>query len=149
MERLTYDFCIIGNHCWQVKGADNLECRQVCEEQKEGCKTCPIARAFNRLAAIENVLGDDYDLDRIRKLIMADNMVGKVIWFIKWFTPEVRVEKLPISRKVISFSRLKNGEILIYLKDGALPLNLINDVGYYSKEEAEAALRRIQNEGVY
>lgn len=55
MERLTYDFAIGGNHCWQVKGADNRECRQVCEEQEEnGCKGCPIALAFDRLAAYED-----------------------------------------------------------------------------------------------
>ena len=55
MEWLTYDFAIGGNHCWQVKGADNRECRQVCEEQEEnGCKGCPIALAFDRLAAYED-----------------------------------------------------------------------------------------------
>lgn len=55
MERLTYDFALGGNHCWQVKGADNLECREVCERQGDaGCKTCPIAKAFDRLAAYED-----------------------------------------------------------------------------------------------
>ena len=55
MERLTYDFCIGGNHCWQVKGADNLECREVCQRQEDkGCKDCPIAKAFDRLAAYED-----------------------------------------------------------------------------------------------
>ena len=55
MERLTYDFCIGGNHCWQVKGADNLECREVCQCQEDkGCKDCPIAKAFDRLAAYED-----------------------------------------------------------------------------------------------
>ena len=55
MERLTYDCCLGGIHCWQVKGADNRECRQVCEEQEEnGCKGCPIALAFDRLAAYED-----------------------------------------------------------------------------------------------
>lgn len=55
MERLTYDFSIGDNHCWQVKGADNLECREVCERQgDDGCKTCPIAKAFDRLAAYED-----------------------------------------------------------------------------------------------
>ena len=63
MERLTYDFALGGNHCWQVKGADNLECREVCERQgDDGCKTCPIAKAFDRLAAIEDILGDEYEL---------------------------------------------------------------------------------------
>ena len=73
MKRLTYDFEIGGNHCWQVAGADNLECREVCERQGDnGCKTCPIARAFDRLAAIEDILGDEYDLDRLRELAQAD-----------------------------------------------------------------------------
>ena len=35
MERLTYDFCVMNAHCWQVKGADNLECREVCENQED------------------------------------------------------------------------------------------------------------------
>ena len=73
MERLTYDFEIVGNHCWQVKGADNLECREVCERQGDsGCKTCPIEKAFDRLAAIEDILGDEYDLERLRELAQAD-----------------------------------------------------------------------------
>ena len=73
MERLTYDFALGGNHCWQVKGADNLECREVCERQgDDGCKTCPIAKAFDRLAAIEDILGGEYDLGRLRELAQAD-----------------------------------------------------------------------------
>lgn len=38
-------------------------------EEKGGCKACPIANAFNRLAAIEDILGDDYDLDRLRAAV--------------------------------------------------------------------------------
>ena len=73
MERLTYNFALGGNHCWQVKGADNLECREVCERQGDnGCKTCPIAKAFDRLAAIEDILGDEYGLNRLRELAQAD-----------------------------------------------------------------------------
>ena len=72
MERLTYDFALGGNHCWQVKGADNLECREVCERQGDnGCKTCPISKAFDRLAAIEDILGDEYDLDELREMVQA------------------------------------------------------------------------------
>ena len=55
MERLTYD-CYFGDiHWWHVKGAGDLGCRQVCEEQEEnGCKGCPIELAFDRLAAYED-----------------------------------------------------------------------------------------------
>ena len=92
MERLTYDFCIGGNHCWQVKGADNLECREVCERQgDDGCKTCPIAKAFDRLAAYEDTglepeeiekamdivksavsAFEDFGVDRLAELAQAD-----------------------------------------------------------------------------
>jgi hypothetical protein len=55
MERLTYDFCVGDTHCWQIKGADNLECREVCQRQEDkGCEDCPIAKAFDRLAAYED-----------------------------------------------------------------------------------------------
>lgn len=55
MDRLTYDFPFNGGHCWQIHGADNLECREVCERQGEnGCIECPIAKAFDRLATYEN-----------------------------------------------------------------------------------------------
>ena len=82
MERLTYDFCIGGNHCWQVKGADNLECREVCERQgDDGCKTCPIAKAFDRLAAIEDILGDEYDLERLRVIMDAEQHGGLIVGY--------------------------------------------------------------------
>lgn len=71
MERLTYDFCIAGKRYWQVKGADNLECSEVCRSRDdEGCNGCPIANAFDRLAAIEEILGDDYDLDRLKEMVV-------------------------------------------------------------------------------
>lgn len=67
MERLTYDCCFGDIHCWQVKGADNLECRQVCEEQGEnGCKGCPIALAFDRLAAYEDTGLTPKEIKRLR-----------------------------------------------------------------------------------
>lgn len=68
MERLTYDFALGGKHCWQVKGADNLECREVCERQgDDGCKTCPIAKAFDRLAAYEDTGLEPEEIARIRE----------------------------------------------------------------------------------
>ena len=70
MERLTYDFCIGGNHCWQVKGADNLECREICERQEdEGCKSCPIAKAFDRLAAYENTGLDPEEISQLKTAV--------------------------------------------------------------------------------
>ena len=77
MERLTYDFTIGGNHCWQVKGADNLECRQVCEEQEEnGCKGCPIALAFDRLAAYEDTGLTPEEVQQMRWISVEERLPG-------------------------------------------------------------------------
>ena len=77
MERLTYDCCLGGIHCWQVKGADNLECRQVCEEQEEnGCKGCPIALAFDRLAAYEDTGLAPEEVQQMRWISVEERLPG-------------------------------------------------------------------------
>lgn len=68
MDRLTYDFQIGGSHCWQVKGADNLECREVCQRQEDrGCTDCPIAKAFDRLAAYEEAGLEPEEIELMEK----------------------------------------------------------------------------------
>lgn len=145
MERLTYDFCIGGNHCWQVKGADNLECREVCERQgDDGCKTCPIAKAFDRLAAYEdtglepeeiisatdmakiacalhelNAYKELGPIDRLRELAQADQ-VGHCIVFDLHY---------PV---VSEYYKDEDG---LFIREAS---------GVISKEEYEAALRREQ-----
>lgn len=49
MERLTYN----DDGCWQVHGADEMLCKQVCEEYSN-CESCPIGKAIDRLAEYEN-----------------------------------------------------------------------------------------------
>lgn len=145
MERLTYDFCIGGNHCWQVKGADNLECREVCERQGDaGCKNCPIAKAFDRLAAIEDILGDEYDLDRLRELAQADRegrcMVlpcdpGQVVWAANSFGVS--------SHQIRMLVRDKNGDFACSMIK--FPLEDFGRKVFLTRAEAEAALRREQD----
>lgn len=78
MERLTYDFCLGDIHCWQVKGADNRECRQVCEEQGEnGCKGCPIALAFDRLAAYEDTGLTPEEVQQMRWIPVKERLPDK------------------------------------------------------------------------
>ena len=77
MERLTYDCCLGDIHCWHVKGADNLECRQVCEEQEEnGCKGCPIALAFDRLAAYEDTGLAPEEVQQMRWIPVEERLPG-------------------------------------------------------------------------
>ena len=144
MKRLTYDFEIGGNHCWQVKGADNLECREVCERQGDnGCKTCPISKAFDRLAAIEDILGDDYDLDRLRDLAEADRE-GRCVVLPKdgmvYYIEEAGGEKW-IGNKPIQQVILRCGFGMALLE-----FSLFDKGKYFSRADAQAALRREQDE---
>ena len=152
MERLTYDFCIAGKHCWQVKGTDNLECGEVCKSRDdEGCNGCPIADAFDRLAAIEDILGDDYDLDRLKELVQADRE-GKVI--LRKTKEGSKVYIILLGRifpfDVISATwnsknavyEAEHGKYLRYMFNDA-------DIGisvFLTREEAEAALERMEGE---
>lgn len=149
MKRLTYDFCVAGNHCWQIKGADNLECREVCQqmEEKGGCKACPIANAFNRLAAIENILGDDYDLDRLRDLAQADRD-GRCVVLPKDGMLYLHEESIDSDERWVGNWPIK--DVLLKCGFGIASLTYsIKDVGrkiYFSREAAEAALKEAQDE---
>ena len=70
MKRLTYDFAIGDRHCWEVHGADNLVCADVCKNQGDkGCEDCPIREAIDRLAAYEDT---GLAPEEIHKLISID-----------------------------------------------------------------------------
>lgn len=49
MERITYEQEVLGEKCWQIKGADNSLCKEVCDEHGEhlGCSGCPMGKAIN------------------------------------------------------------------------------------------------------
>lgn len=103
MERLTYDFCVGDKHCWQVKGADNLECREVCRNQGEnGCTDCPIAKAFDRLAAYEDT---GLEPEAVEHLKLAS--MGKAIAEIKEF------EGVPIDRLRELAQAKKKGRLVV------------------------------------
>ena len=62
----------------QVKGADKLECRQVCEEHGEnGCKGCPIALAFDRLAAYEDTGLTPEEVQQMRRISVEERLPDK------------------------------------------------------------------------
>ena len=149
MKRMTYDFCISGNHCWQVKGADNLECREVCERQgDDGCKTCPIAKAFDRLAAIEDILGDEYDLDKLMELVQAKRKgrcivlpckKGDTVWRI------VHDAAPHITKDRCTDIKYENRDIWVHLiGDRVMGGWNFGKLLFLTREDAEAALRREQ-----
>lgn len=154
MERLTYDFCIAGKHCWQVKGADNLECSEVCKSRDdEGCNGCPIANAFDRLAAIEDILGDDYDLDRLKELVQADKEGRCVLLPCKvedklYKISENGVKEVVVQSIVFMLSHTVN-HLTVHVANerGAMTEIETKDFGktiFLTRKEAEAALERMK-----
>ena len=49
-----------------------------CSHIRENLPVCLERESYDRLAAIEDILGDDYDLDRLRELVEADR-AGKCV----------------------------------------------------------------------
>lgn len=173
MERLTYDFCIGGNHCWQVKGADNLECREVCQRQEDkGCKDCPIAKAFDRLAAYEDTglepeeiakIREDVEsgylkstarrygisVDRLRELAQADREGRCVVLPCKVGDTLYRIQRFKRGknwRKEAEFIRtveLNRNNFWRIVMDGEIGATV-----FLTRADAEAALRREQDENL-
>lgn len=125
MERLTYDFCVGDKHCWQVKGAYNLECREVCRNQGEkGCTDCPIAKAF----------------DRLRELAQAYQLLGNTVY-------EPNKRGVISTYKVISVhfsgcSILVGWDLLdgIYSNLNGFEISALGKTVFLTREAAEAAL---------
>lgn len=108
MERLTCDFCVGDKHCWQVKGADNLECREVCRNQGEnGCTDCPIAKAFDRLAAYEETGLEPEEIMEAVKLFSGTNVdvPKEIIGWVKRATWHCK--RLAELTRLVSFDRLR------------------------------------------
>ena len=97
-----------------------------------------------RQREIEEIVGD-MPIDRLRELVEADQLIGKELWLTQWWTPNVQLVNAPIRRTVVYFSVCKNKSILLHFKDGALPLRLVGDCAYKTREAAETALKGEQS----
>lgn len=68
MERLTNkNLTKACNDPWDYCGLDHV-CKRDCHKPEP----CRIPKMVHRLAEIEDILGDDYDMDRLRELVEAD-----------------------------------------------------------------------------
>ena len=152
MERLTKE----GKFC------DVIECEltpggSFCERG-----TCTERRLWERLSSIEDILGDDYDLDRLRELVEADRggrcvvlpcKVGESLWIhdkdgkpreMILDEPDIRCHCKEEDNLCMVLCRAKH--------TGVCAMRLRNDgssIGktvFLTREEAEAALRRGRND---
>lgn len=63
-----------------------LTSKRIWEEAKSDLKhEMGYSHIWKRLSAIEDILGDDYDLDRLKELVEADKLIGKTVYKIgRW-----------------------------------------------------------------
>ena len=111
--------------------------------------------AIHRLAAIEDILGDEYDMDRLRELVEADRDGRCVVIPCKIGSPVY----MPIGRwNTITGYELDECDGFHIAKDGILQVKVKCCTGnhgtygvpgktvFLTREDAEAALRRDQDE---
>ena len=116
-----------------------------CSHIKHNDPVCPERARYDRLAAIEDILGDEYDLERLRELAQADSLIGKTVYepnkrgFIS--TYEV------ISTHISKCSILIGWNLLdgVYSNLNGFEISALGKTVFLTREEAEAALRREQD----
>ena len=93
------------------------------------------AERLHFIADTEDILGDDYDLDRLRELVQADR--------------EGKCAALPCKIGSLVYSHARNFDGKDYVKETEFWWSDIPQIGktvFLTREEARGALRRKQNE---
>lgn len=117
---------------------------------------------FNQLCAVTDILGDDYDIDRLRELIEADRdgrcevfpcKVGDTVYSIREDFYNKKLNSGLQIGKVTAFEFNRSCNVMwVHLKNDtpttriAFKIKEIGKTVFLSREEAEAALRRMQDE---
>lgn len=111
---------------------------------------------YNRLAAIEDILGDDYDLDRLKELVQADRDGRCVVLPCKLHDKVFFVENGCVKEtEVDSFHNWTSGRWKIsthtdrrfdHWKGYEIDFSGINKTVFLTREEAEAALEKTKED---
>ena len=132
----------------------NPDCKP---EMEELMKDCPRSRSgaecWLRLCDIEDILGDEYDLDRLRELALADRE-GRCVVLPCKVEDDVYINILgrTLPFTVISISQMastptfkaQHGIRLVYI----FKADDVGETVFLTRAEAEAALRREQDEQI-
>lgn len=146
MKRLTFE----GNFC-DIAMCDEVRGGSFCEDGD-----CSQRKIWERLKAIENILGDEYDLGRLWKLAQADRegrcmvplcKAGDTVYAFSQmrdkrilpFVKEYEITSIRINKRSLSY---------YHEKDGFIKIMKQSDFGktvFLTSAEAEAALQRGQD----
>ena len=117
-----------------------------CSHIKHNDPVCPERARYDRLAAIEDILGDEYDLDRLRELAKADRE-GRCVVLPCKVEDDVYINILgrTLPFTVISISQMsstptfkaQHGIRLVYI----FKADDVGETVFMTRAEAEAALQ--------
>lgn len=110
-----------------------------------GCYDIPDAEwleeSIDRLAAIEDILGDEYDLDRLRELAEADRLIGMTVYESnkRGFISTYEVISVHISKcSILVGWNLLDG---VYSNLNGFEISALGKSIFLTREEAGAALK--------
>lgn len=101
----------------------------------------------DRLAAIEDILGDEYDLDRLRELAEADRLIGMTVYEAnkRGFISTYEVISVHISKcSILVGWNLLDG---VYSNLNGFEISALGKSIFLTREEAEAALKAREQDG--
>ena len=127
------------------EGSGIITGRAICEfnhcPEDVGCNECVYGRKNNRLATIEDILGDDYDLKRLRELVEVDRdgrcvvlpcKIGSAVY-------SVRHQRVADDEYRMSF----HDELsVIEQKFGLIHADCVGKTVFLTREAAEDALKK-------
>ena len=100
--------------------------------------------AIHRLVTIEDILGAEYNLDRLRELAQADRLIGMTVYESnkRGFISTYEVISVHISKcSILVGWNLLDG---VYSNLNGFEISALGKTVFLTREEAEAALRRGQ-----
>ena len=126
----TAKFCALSDRCGHI-----------------GDRTCPYLQIVDRLAAIEDILGDEYDLERLRELAQADREGRCVVLNMPreplvWGDDDQDTCLCPYCGKDLMGIPYEERMVLQCPECG----QYLDATKVITREDAEAALRREQDE---
>lgn len=131
-------FAFNGTSCMQIKDCDNDTCDQTCRSRtgSEGCEGCPIQIAIDKLAEYE-------DLEEQNRLIKLPCKAGQKVCLLRKDIKTV-IDGEITSIRIGEFASDMKIFIIYDNRYTDISFDKIGDIVFFTREEAEAALKELE-----
>lgn len=141
MERLT-------KHHFKKQDGFYMTCSEHCSKEDFSCEDCgEFDKLVDRLGTIEDILGDDYDLGRLRELVEADRDGRCVVLPCKVgdavYLPDRNNMKV-LKKEVHQISFNHYGDQLVFAGCIVINVKKFGENVFLTPEAAQAALERMK-----